>query len=322
MNAPRRRVLCCVATEFGAQVLRGIVEAKLELELVVSTFDETNVVEAAADGIRSYARERDIPLVRWREIREGAAAWLQRERIWALVCSGWRYMITDEMRAAVEDRVLVTHQSLLPRYRGFAPIPTALINGESEVGGTVILAAADVDAGDVVYQARVPVGPQDTSATLVRRIAPHFVEGVTRGLRGLLDGNLATTPQDQDAATYSVWRDPEDLWIDWRESADRIERTVRALGPPYQGARTRLNEEVVIVHEAAVVDDLAFELRQPGKVWRLTPSGAPVVICGKGMLALTRATDTDGVSVLPLRRLRSRLSSPQTSAPPPTEVRR
>jgi methionyl-tRNA formyltransferase len=106
-------------------------------------------------------------------------------------------------------------------------------------------------------------------------------------------------------ATYSIWRDEVDYWIDWREDAARIERTIRALGDPYLGARTRWNDCTVVLHRATVIDDVRFAIRQPGKVWALDEQGCPTVVCGAGMLKVLAAT-CDGQSILPLTSLRVR----------------
>jgi methionyl-tRNA formyltransferase len=112
--------------------------------------------------------------------------------------------------------------------------------------------------------------------------------------------------QKHAEATYSIWRDQQDYLIDWAESAANIRRMVDALSFPYDGAATRLNDCTVVIDEASEVDDLAFELRHPGKIWRLE-HGRPVVICGRGLLRLDRVLTRDRKSYN-FERLRVRLS--------------
>ena len=133
-------------------------------------------------------------------------------------------------------------------------------------------------------------------------MAPLYREGVRRYLAGEL---CHARPQDHSQATYSIWRDEDDYRIEWSESAERIERTVRALGPPYLGARSRLGGREVVIHRVEVEADLPFAIRQPGKVWSLDPEGRPSVVCGSGLVKVVEAS-ADGKSILPLKALRLR----------------
>jgi methionyl-tRNA formyltransferase len=205
----------------------------------------------------------------------------------------------------LNGEVVIAHDSLLPRLRGFAPLPTALIVGEPHTGVTLIRAGPGVDDGDVLWQKSIAIGPADTIADLIDRVIPLYREGAGRYLRGEL---VDARPQDKRLATYSIWRDELDYRIDWSESADRIERTVRALGPPYLGARSTLGGEEVVLHRAEVMPDLEFAIRQPGKVWSLDADGRPTVVCGKGCLKILAAS-AGGKGLFPLKSLRQRFTS-------------
>ena len=113
------------------------------------------------------------------------------------------------------------------------------------------------------------------------------------------------TPQDHSKATYSIWRDADDYWIDWTQDSETIERTIRALGKPYLGARSRLNDKTIIISESVVEPDICFAIRQPGKVWSLDETGCPTIVCGRGMLRITSAME-EGRSIIPMRSLRLR----------------
>ncbi len=162
-----------------------------------------------------------------------------------------------------------------------------------------------MDAGAVVFQAPLPVNPDDRIRDLIERTTPLYVQGMVQVVAALVESCLEGNPQDDSAASYSIWRDDADYFVDWNETADRIERTIRALGPPYAGARAHIGDRVVVIDTAVEEDDLDFEVRQPGKVWRLSEAGEPVVVCGAGMLRLTRVLE-DGEDLIPMRRLRMR----------------
>ena len=159
-----------------------------------------------------------------------------------------------------------------------------------------------MDNGDIFWQGDFSIGPGDTIADLIAKTIPLYRYGATAFLRGELP---EATPQDEGEATYSIWRNEEDYRINWQEEAAVIERSVRALGPPYPGAYTTLRGQRVVIHCAETVPDLNFAIRQPGKVFRLDDAGLPVVVCGKGLLRIRVAT-VEGESLLPFRSLRVR----------------
>jgi methionyl-tRNA formyltransferase len=298
------RLLCCVAGRKGQEVLRGIRAAYPELPLLVCTRQDPGVQDGSGSEIQRFIASEGLETCAWSDVTKGTP-WLGESRVDAILLVGWRYLVPERVLAALPDRVIVAHDSLLPRYRGFAPLPTALINGDDEVGVTIFLAEKEVDTGAIVYRGRVPVKPGDRIRDLIERITPLYVRGMVQVVSALVEDCLEGEPQDDAAATYSIWRDDADYFVDWNESADRIERTIRALGPPYAGARARIGDRVVVLDAAVEEDDLVFEERQPGKVWRLTEAGEPVVVCGVGMLRLTRVLE-GGEDLIPMRRLRVR----------------
>jgi methionyl-tRNA formyltransferase len=161
-----------------------------------------------------------------------------------------------------------------------------------------------MDAGDVLWQQAFDVLPRDTIADLIQRTLPIYREGAMKFLNGELREGA---PQDESRVTYSIWRDEADYWIDWHLDSATIDRTIRALGDPYLGARCRLGDKTVVFHEGVVVPDVSFAIRQPGKVWKLDDQGRPIVVCGRGMLHILSAT-CDGQSIFPMRSLRVRFS--------------
>ena len=203
---------------------------------------------------------------------------------------------------------MVFHDSLLPRHRGFNPLVTALICGDEVTGVTALLAAAEYDRGDILGQVTVPLARPIRIADAIDLVAAAYAELAER-IGGLIVGGepLAGVPQDESAATYSLWRDDEDYEVDWSLPAQRIRDFVDAVGPPYAGARTSVGGEVVRLLDVTVEEDVRIANRTPGKVIFLR-DGRPTVACGSGLLRID-AMEIDGspgTSALPLRRFRSR----------------
>ncbi len=141
-----------------------------------------------------------------------------------MLCIGWHYLVPETVVRHLEGRVFVAHDSLLPKLRGFAPLPTALLTGERRTGVTFLRVGASVDDGDILWQQEVPIEPNDTIGDLIQRITPLYRDGTEQLLRGELRDRR---PQDASQATYSIWRDEQDYWIRWGDSAQAIERAVR-----------------------------------------------------------------------------------------------
>ena len=112
-------------------------------------------------------------------------------------------------------------------------------------------------------------------------------------------------PQRESDATYSLWRDEEDYKVNWESHASEISRHIDAVGFPYQGAKTRVGDKIFTILEAEVLPDLQIENRTPGKVLSTSPEG-PVVVCGKGLLRLTRVQNENGEDALPFSNFRMR----------------
>jgi methionyl-tRNA formyltransferase len=128
------------------------------------------------------------------------------------------------------------HGSLLPRYRGRAPVNWAVLNGETQTGATLHEMVAKPDAGGIVDQQAVPIGPDDLAVEVFRRVTQAAETVLRRSIGPLLAGTAQLRPNDITQGSYYGGRRPEDGRIDWRNSARQIHNLVRALAPPYPGA--------------------------------------------------------------------------------------
>ena len=214
---------------------------------------------------------------------------------------GWRWIISDVQ----EEKLIVFHDSLLPRYRGFAPLVNALLNRESEIGVSVLFGASEYDCGDIIDQICMSVNYPTSIGSELDRISNLYSELAVSVLTKLAKGRLVGVPQDERAATYSLWRDDRDYKINWNSAASEIEHFISCVGFPYLGATSELNGKVVRIVRARAVEDVGIENRFPGKVI-FVRDGLPVVVCGKGLLMIEDARDCGGEALLPLKFFRSR----------------
>jgi methionyl-tRNA formyltransferase len=129
------------------------------------------------------------------------------------------------------------HGSLLPKYRGRAPVNWAVLKGETQTGATLHAMVAKPDAGGIVDQEAVPIGEDDLAADVMRKVADAAERVLRRSLHSLIAGTVRLT-QDLARGSYFGGRKPEDGRIDWSKSAREIHNLVRAVAPPYPGAFT------------------------------------------------------------------------------------
>lgn len=195
---------------------------------------------------------------------------------------GWRWLILDS------SRLVVFHDSLLPKYRGFSPLVNMLINREPEIGVTALIASDEYDKGDIICQKSVSISYPIKIQSAIELIAPVYSELVLEVYGQLLEREqLHVTQQDESLATYSLWRDEDDYLIDWRQSSEDIKRFCDAVGYPYKGACSYVRGRKIRVNDAAVVVDVVVEMRSEnlGKIIFMD-AGTPIVVCGVGLLRI------------------------------------
>jgi methionyl-tRNA formyltransferase len=208
-----------------------------------------------------------------------------------VVVIGWYYMVPRTLRELASRGCVGIHASLLPKYRGGAPLVWAIINGEREAGVTLFHLSDGVDDGDVVAQRRFAIGATDTIADVLGHATVASLELVEEFVPLLLDGRAPRMPQDNSSATHVPQRSPADGRIDWRWEARRIADFVRAQTRPYPGAFTHLHGEQVHLW-SAVAADVESRGRRPGEVVDALPDGGFIVRCGTGLLRVTECSRT------------------------------
>lgn len=294
MSTQLQSITLYLMTRKGYEVLQHIV-TNLDsgiIAQVVGARDKA-IAEDFFEEIKSLCAANQIPF------RKRQEADTIVETPYALAIS-WRWLITGSAR------LIVLHDSLLPRYRGFAPLVNCLINGESEIGVTALYATAEFDRGAILAQAARTIQYPITIAQAIERSVECYNEVINIIWPSLMTGEtLPGVLQQEELATYSLWRDEQDYLIDWQKDSNYIKRFVDALGWPYQGAACQLNAQLVRIAEVAVEPDVVIENRVPGKVLFVS-NHQPVVVCGSGLLRLIKVVDATETSILPLKQFRSR----------------
>jgi methionyl-tRNA formyltransferase len=216
---------------------------------------------------------------------------------------GWQFLYDGD-----PSKVVVFHDSLLPRHRGFAPTVSALLAGDSEIGVTAFRPDGGIDTGPIIRQAAFSVQHALRIGEALRRQARLMADIAMEILdRDSTGDPLVPWPQANDEATYSLWRDDDDYLIDFQKTADDVVRFIHAVGPPYRGALSYIKEKELRLFDAEVIPDLPFQERHPGKIWRLDGE-YPVVVCGAGLVKLTDVREASGAPAM-FRTLRAKFRS-------------
>lgn len=162
------------------------------------------------------------------------------------------------------------HPSLLPRYRGAAPIERAIMSGASITGVTTIMMNEKLDAGDIIAHIEVPILEDDTAKTLCERLSRAGARLLVETLDALEEGSLKLIPQEEEKATYAPPIRPEDCLIDWGEPAEKLERKIRALNPK-PGAYTYFRGKRLKIWSARVTD--VPQEGEPGTIQEIRGEG-------------------------------------------------
>lgn len=221
------------------------------------------------------------------------------------IAVSWNRMIETK-----HTQLIVLHESLLPKYRGFAPLVNQLLNKEPQVGVTAFYATNEYDKGDIIFQERIPISYPLKIKDAIKIVSEYYQKISLKILHTINNGKeFETIQQNEKEATYSLWRDYDDYFINWSNESTYISRFIDSVGEPYLGAQTYMNDEQITVLESAIVNDLVIENRDCGKVI-FFEDNFPVVVCGKGLLKITCAVNNlTGESIFPLKKFRIRFKS-------------
>jgi methionyl-tRNA formyltransferase len=197
---------------------------------------------------------------------------------------GWSQLVREPFIALAREGVFGMHPTLLPRHRGRAPIPWAILSGLARTGVTLFeIVDATADSGAIVGQLVVDIAPDETATTLFERIAVAHVDLIGKYVPQLLSRSAPRTPQDPTRTSSWPKRVPADGIIDWETRAPYLYDWVRAQTRPYPGAFTYLGNEKVVVWKARAVE--LDETAPAGTIVAARAEG-PVVACGAGGLLL------------------------------------
>jgi len=285
-------------TQKGFEVLNALVDSNLKsvISAIVVGRDK-NIDNDFADEIISICKQNNINHLERNEDFKVTSDYS--------IAISWRWLIPDN-----SSKLIVLHDSLLPKYRGFAPLVNMLCNKENEIGVTAIFASDEYDKGDIIAQSSTKINYPIKVSHAIDLISKNYIDLVIGIFTALKKGDeIIAVPQEEKLATYSLWRDEEDYIINWLKNSDEILNFINAVSSPYKGAVAYINGlQKVRILEAELESDVPIENRDVGKVI-FVKNKLPVIVCGSGLIKLLKVVDDKTLEdVLPLKNFRIRLT--------------
>jgi|SRR6516164_6083894 methionyl-tRNA formyltransferase len=251
----------CGTPVFAVPSLERLLDAGFTVKLVVTQPDRASGrgMELAASPVKRSALEFGLPITQPDKIKNNDEFRARLESIApdAIIVVGYGGIIPPWMIDLPKHGNINVHASLLPKYRGAAPIQWAIANGESVTGVTIMRIDAGLDTGDMLMQAEEPIGPDDTAITLGPRLAKTGAELTITSLAGLANGTVHPLPQDNSKATLAPILKKEDGLIDFSRGATETWNRLRGF-QPWPGAFTTFRERTLQIHRAEPAPEVAL----------------------------------------------------------------
>jgi len=280
------KVIFMGTPDFAVPTLRALYAAGHRIPLVATRPDKPagRSRKPKAPPVKQAARDMGLEVVQPERISEpGIVERLRKLAPDAIVVVAFGEIIKKEVLDIPRLGCVNAHASLLPRYRGAAPIQWAIARGERETGVTAMMMDQGMDTGPILLQRKVEISPQDTGGSLHDRLAPMAAELVVETLHGLESGKVRPLPQDGSRATYAPQLKKEDGRIDWGMASGDIALRVRAFDP-WPGTFTGIKGKQLRITKAS--SRACQENLPPGTVIKCGKEGIEVS-CGKGSLLVT-----------------------------------
>lgn len=285
------RLIFAGTPEFAAAALQALVQAGHDIVLVLTQPDRPagRGMQLRHSSVKTVALQHALPIAQPQSLKDPEAqAQLRALGADLMIVAAYGLILPQSVLDIPRFGCLNIHASLLPRWRGAAPIQRALLAGDAETGITIMQMDAGLDTGPMLLRKSLAAAPTDTAKTLHDKLAALGSTSIVDALNLLQQHVLVPEAQDAALATYAAKISKEEAHIDWNQSVAKIERAVRAYNP-VPGAFTLRNGEPLKLWAAA----LASAQGEPGTVLTVD-NGGVIVACGNGALRVTELQRAGG----------------------------
>ncbi|MEW5902784.1 MAG: methionyl-tRNA formyltransferase [Pseudomonadota bacterium] len=270
--------------EFAAQALSALREAGHDIVMVLTQPDRPSGrgMQMTASPVKQAAQKYGLPVMQPATLKDEVVqrqlAALQAD---VMVVAAYGLILPQAILDIPRRGCLNIHASLLPRWRGAAPIQRAILAGDAQTGITIMQMDAGLDTGDMLLKSVCAIEEQDTAASLHDRLASMGGRAIVEALQALSAGTLCAEKQDGGLATYAAKLSKAEATLDWNEPAEVLARAVRGYFP-FPVANTHYGDTLIKIHQAAIS---SRQGAQPGTILAIEKDALHVA-CGTGALAL------------------------------------
>lgn len=286
------RILFMGTPEFAVASLKRLVEDGHEICGVITQPDKpkNRGHKMQPTPVKEYALTKELTVYQPLKARDGEAMGIVESlKPELIVVAAYGKILPEDLLNYPKYGSINVHSSLLPAYRGAAPINWAILDGLEETGVTIMYMARELDAGDIILQKSTPIGEDEDALALTSRLAELGAEALSEAVKALAAGTAARTPQEHDKHTYASMLSREMSPIDWNRSAKEINCQVRGL-IPWPCAVTELAGTKFKVYKTLVAGDTS---KEPGTILSAGKKGIEVA-CGDGKTLLITELQADG----------------------------
>jgi methionyl-tRNA formyltransferase len=252
--------------DVGVNCLKALLSAGIQIDLVFTHQDDPSE-NVWFGSVAKLCEEKKIPYITptANQLME-LVPQIQKLAPDYLFSFYYRHMIPAELLACAKIAALNMHGSLLPKYRGRAPVNWAILHGETETGATLHIMEAKPDAGDIVGQHAVSIDPNETATDVFGKVSQAAVMVITQTLPELVQGHVPRKPNNLSQGSYFGGRKPADGQILWHQTAQQVHNLIRAVAPPYPGAFTDWQGQRMIVARTSLEGPFPgqLDLQAPG----------------------------------------------------------
>lgn len=296
------RIIFLGASELGWECCKTLIDLKLPVVGILTipqdfriSWSKTPVKNVRFRNLGDLAAAHQIPI---KEVTQKMSdpiyeSWIRDLKPDILVVIGWYYMLPRSLMNLAPLGAVGIHASLLPQYRGGAPLVWAVLNGEKKTGVTLFHFSEGVDDGDVIGQEEIAIGSEEDISDVLAKAIQASVNLVRTYFPGLAAGSAPRTPQDHAQATQMPQRTPDQGLLDWAgKTAEQAYNWIRAQAKPYPGAFTFFNGQKVILWKSRLSDQ-RFPESKPGDIVN-SASGSLEVVCSDNRSVILN--EVEGVS--------------------------
>lgn len=296
------KIIFAGTPEFAAVALEALHDAGFEISLVLTQPDRPagRGMQLQASPVKQFALAHDIPVAqpvslrldgKYPEVAKEAHDLLRATPHDAMVVAAYGLILPRSVLDIPKYGCINIHASLLPRWRGAAPIHRAIEAGDPETGVTIMQMEEGLDTGPMLSMERLPIAPDETTGSLHDKLAALGGKMIVDALRKLEQGNLPATTQPDEGANYAAKITKEEAALDFSSSAESLARKIRAFNP-FPGAFASFNGVAIKLWRAEAVD--ASSNMTPGQVLAASAQAGVIVACGDGALRLTELQKPGG----------------------------